>query len=369
MKQSLTNVRIAVDARYLARPGMGINEYVTAALRVLRDAGAELTLVTDKPIQPASDLADLPVVRLSIRPAIAMLWEQVRVARFLYANDFDYYFAPANMGLPLLYIGKTKLVLTVHDLIPMHYFWQLLRAQPLRMVMYVPATLCAMLRANRIMAVSDATAADIKRIFRRRAISTLIPLGRLRLTDRPLRPKKVRKPHIIFSGGMDARKNVIPLLHAFAAFVKIHPEYKLFILSKNTEPLQPLISRLGLGHAVVRTGYVDQQQKFQMLEEAALSVYPSSLEGYGLPIVEAMMTRTVIVCGRGGAQAQTGGDAALYADPVTADTIQDALEQATALLNNTAALRAYRMRQITQLDRLTSTSIEEHIVAQFLPSK
>jgi glycosyltransferase involved in cell wall biosynthesis len=216
------------------------------------------------------------------------------------------------------------------------------------------------------MAVSESTAQDIKRFFHRSSTATLIPLAHLRLAERQhLKPAATRKPHIIYNGGMDTRKNVPAVVEAFALFLKNHPGYKLIVMGKHTEKLLPQITALGIVDSVVLTGYVSQQQKFDMLCEASIVAYPSSLEGYGLPIVEAMLTHTPIVCGKGGAQAQTAGQAGIFADPVTPQTIARGFEEAAALFEDQAALAAYRDKQAEQLAYLSSQRVDDSIIATF----
>ncbi len=366
----LHGVRIAVDARYLARSGTGINEYLVGALRVLRAAGADLTLVSHIPVEPPDDLRDLPVRVLRILPRSGIVWDQLRIPPFLARGRYDWYFAPANVGLPLLPVGRTRLMQTVHDLVPLHEARTRIRQQPLLMLTYLPAIAISMLRATRIMADSAATAADVQRWFRRRPVVTLLPLVAMGVVGGPPPPVvEPREPVVVFNGGMDPRKNVAVLLRAFAVFRQERPSFRLILMGRHFESVRPLIDELGLVDAVELTGYVSQERKLALLAAASVVAYPSSFEGYGLPIVEAMACGTPVVCGRGGSQQEIGGDAAIFVDPVTPAALAEALERAAALHDDPDALAAYSVRAARRLASLSGAAIGDRIALLFAPDR
>jgi len=364
----LRGVRIAVDARYLARPGTGIHEYLVGVLRILRAAGADLTLASPFPVDPPDDLRDLPVRVLRMVPRSGIVWDQLRIPAFLARGRYDWYFAPANVGLPLLPIGRTRLMLTVHDLVPLREARARIRHQPLLMLTYLPAMAITMLRATRIMAVSAATAADVRRWFRRRPVVTLLPLVAMRVVGGPPPPVvELREPVVVFNGGLDPRKNVATLLRAFAVFREGRPAFRLVLMGHHYEAILPLVDELGLAGAVDLTGYVSQERKRALLAAASVVAYPSSFEGYGLPIVEAMACGTPVVCGRGGSQREIGGEAAIFVDPVTPTALALALERAAALHDDADALAAHTVRAGRQLASLSDATIGERIALLFAP--
>jgi glycosyltransferase involved in cell wall biosynthesis len=366
MKSSkLQNTRIAIDARYLANPGMGINEYLVAMLRLLDHAGARLTLLTDRPLQIPDDLRHLTVRILNMRPHSPIVWEQLRLPLHLYRQRYDYFFAPANVGVPLLYVGRTRLVLTIHDLIPLKYFGRLLKKQPLRMLFYLPSTMIALLRAQRIIAVSSATASDIRHYSGRRARVTLIPLNYMGVTKKIPAGSNMRRKDIIYNGGMDERKNVRTLLRGFALFSQQNPEYRLVLMGKYYEQVQPLIDELQIAKRVHLTGYISDQEKLNMLSKSTAVVYPSSYEGYGLPIVEAMLTGAIAICGRRGSQEEIGGKGALFVDPITPQTIATVLIEAVTISLDPTVLKRYQQKQKAQLARLSGQSVEARSLAVF----
>lgn len=320
-------MRIALDGRYFANPTTGINMVVRALLRLLLDRGFDVTLVVNE--QPPADIEGLGKCTVVVLPRnrykIDLLWEQVSLPIWLYRNSFDYYIAPGNKGIPLLYFGKTKRLLIVHDLIPFHFMGMYFKQQPLIMALYFPAIIISILRASKILTVSQTTGRDIKRLFGRRSTPFMLPLRYMRLLDAVIPPVATRKPQVVYNGGTDPRKNFPLLLEGFARLHRTRPDYKLVVLGKGYERFVPHMTALGIQDAVELRGYVTQADKLRIIAESAAIAYPSLMEGYGLPIVEAMMARTPIICGVGGSQREVAGKAGILLETITVDTIAAAL--------------------------------------------
>jgi glycosyltransferase involved in cell wall biosynthesis len=67
------------------------------------------------------------------------------------------------------------------------------------------------------------------------------------------------------------------------------------------------------------------------LYQGALALlYPSMFEGFGIPILEALWSRTPVITSNGSCFAETGGNAALYVDPFQPAAIANAMEQVVA---------------------------------------
>lgn len=387
MTRELEGVRVALDARYLGRPGMGIHAYLVAVVDVLRDHGARPVLLCDQTtrLDPRYDDLEQVVLWSPSRRA----WEQVALAWHLWRNrDYDAYFAPGNTGVPLVCpMRGRRVVVTVHDLIPLRRPREHL-ATPLAYVGYLVGIASSVLRADTVLVNTVHGAGEIGRIFRRHAVVTGQPLPRMLGAQAPGRepapataardagrssrpsPRSTSSPgggrgrYVLYNGGADSRKNVDVLLHGFAEFRAVHADYELVVVGHGFERYQRLV--LDSGIAGVRfAGYVDEAEKWELVRAAAALVYPSSIEGYGLPIVEGFLGETVVVSSGYEVLREVAGDAAVLLDRVSAPSIAEALERVASM--DEAERSGWLARGADQLDRLVGCWREDLLVAAFRP--
>lgn len=148
-----------------------------------------------------------------------------------------------------------------------------------------------------------------------------------------------------------ARKNLLRLIEAFAAFSsKIDQECALVITGNkgpSYEAMQALIQRFSLENKVKLLHYIDRADMPCLLSSAFGLVFPSLDEGFGLPVLEAMSCGCPVVTSNVSALPEVGGDAALYVDPLSVESI----EKAMGVLYYDASIRKKMMEKGTQRAR------------------
>ena len=133
------------------------------------------------------------------------------------------------------------------------------------------------------------------------------------------------KPYVFFSGTVEPRKNLPRLLRAFAKVKRTDVDLVLVGPTGWNESLRadlaPIESRV---HAL---GFVDRDELFALHAGAAVFCYPSIKEGFGLPVLEAMVQGTPVVTSAVTSTAEVAGDAGLLVDPLDEQAIADALDR------------------------------------------
>jgi glycosyltransferase involved in cell wall biosynthesis len=134
--------------------------------------------------------------------------------------------------------------------------------------------------------------------------------------------------YIIHLGTIEPRKNLVRLCSAFKELRQRRKDVpKLVIVGAVGWNAGPILAAIAaLGSSATRPGYLSRADAVLLLRGARACVYPSMYEGFGLPVLEAMAARTPVVTSNVSALPEVAGGAALYVDPLDAESIARAIE-------------------------------------------
>lgn len=142
------------------------------------------------------------------------------------------------------------------------------------------------------------------------------PLGEPEL-EAELAELGVQRPYLLGLGAGDPRKNTANLVRAFARLPR--SAIAMLVLAgfeqEQTTSIPGLVRDLGLEPRVRRFGYLPERRLTALLQGAAVFVYPTLAEGFGLPLLLAFGLGVPVVTSRMGAVPEVAGEAARYADP------------------------------------------------------
>jgi glycosyltransferase involved in cell wall biosynthesis len=142
------------------------------------------------------------------------------------------------------------------------------------------------------------------------------------------------RPVILAVSAFLAHKNLARLVEAMPMIRTAVPDAVL-VLPGSWTPLRDEVAAraeaVGLGDAVVFPGWVNPADLEGLYRTAACFVLPSLLEGFGLPVLEAMRRGVPVACSRASAVPEVAGDAAVLFDPESAAAIAEAV---TAILSD-----------------------------------
>ena len=138
----------------------------------------------------------------------------------------------------------------------------------------------------------------------------------------------IRGAYVLSVGEISVRKNVDGMLEAFAQMPKDGPT--LVLAGKTTrgyEDIQRRVDALNLTHRVQLLGFLPDDDMPALIAGAECLLYPSFLEGFGLPALEAMACGTPVVTSDRGALPHPTGGVRVEVDPDRPETIRDGLLQ------------------------------------------
>jgi len=219
------------------------------------------------------------------RSAVAKLWwEQWHLPRLLNAGDYDLVLNLTNSATVLRRVRAPQILL-VHDSSFLFTGW-FTRAFSMYLNLLIRL---ANWRKYQLVTVSQTSATQIKQAFSSLENIAVIPNG-LDIPPEKIDPYRPGYPYLLFLGSRNPRKNLKGMLEAFRYFRDEYPDdpHRLVIAGGDNAIFREVDTSQD-DHQVEWLGYVDDQQKWSVLAGAKGLLLPSFLEGFGLPIGEALL--------------------------------------------------------------------------------
>jgi glycosyltransferase involved in cell wall biosynthesis len=231
-------------------------------------------------------------------------------------------------------------------------------------------------RARRIITVSQASKDDIQHYLKTPAEKIEVIHNGLdsRFLDPPddANVARVRdrfmldSPFILYAGNIKPHKNVDRLIEAFALMRKNgHDGVKLLIIGDDLSKypgLRRLVHRHHLRQHVRFLGFVPDSTLSALYRLAKVFVFPTLYEGFGFPPLEAIACGTPTIVSDRGALREISGDAAIFIDPDSPESIAAAVE---ALLMNDAQRAESIARGLDHVKQFTWRSTAEKTLALY----
>jgi glycosyltransferase involved in cell wall biosynthesis len=303
-----------------------------------------------------------PHLELGVLPSVVP-------ARRLVPADEVHRLAPAAVHLGSVFEGTSldrflppstrssgaALVVTLQDLIPLLHP-ELYLTDPWARRRYL--TRVQLVRsADLVLCISEHTARDAVEHLGLRpdrvVVTGLAPADHFVAPASPEAPRQVltaaldgaapRPGYVLFPGATDPRKNLRRLVEGYQLLdPELRRAHQLVVACRvgpsERAELDGLLDRLGIAGDVLVTGLVGEEVLVALYQAAHLVVFPSSYEGYGLPVMEARRCGAPTIAARTSSLVELLDDEALF-DPSTPAAIAAALGRA---LGDPAVLAALR---------------------------
>lgn len=166
-------------------------------------------------------------------------------------------------------------------------------------------------------------------------------------------------PYVLYVGSLKPYKNVSALVKAFAMLRQRREiPHRLVIVGDESPWKASLLeecARLGIGDRTHFVSSVEQGSMHKIYAAADLLAMPSRIEGFGLPVLEAMASGTPVVCSRAASLPEVAGDAAIYFDPDSPEELSAAMERILDSSELQARLREKGLERAAQFTWEEST--------------
>ena len=136
-------------------------------------------------------------------------------------------------------------------------------------------------------------------------------------------------PYFLFIGLIHRRKNVDNLIKAFDEFKQsVTSNLKLLIVGSRkywNEEIQSAYDNSQFRDDIIFTGRMLTEDLNKVVASATALVYASHFEGFGIPILEAMYCDVPVITSKVSSMPEVGGEAAIYVEPTSVESIKDAM--------------------------------------------
>jgi glycosyltransferase involved in cell wall biosynthesis len=270
---------------------------------------------------------------------------------------------------------KRRLAVTLYDLIP-ELFAETYLAEP-HVRGWYRARLGVVRHADRVLAISRSTAKDaVERLGlrpERVAVVGTAPAPFFVATasrEAALAEVRQRLPEIepgfvLYTGGIEFRKNIDRLLEAYAGLpAGVRREHQLVIVCKvrpaERAALEERLRELGVVDRVHFTGYVEDEELRLLYGSAHLFVFPALYEGYGLPVAEAIACGAPVIASNTSSLVELVEDEHARFDPYDVNSIRATLARALADSGFREHLRESQPQSIGTWDDVAARTVEAY---------
>ncbi len=348
-------MKIGFDAKRAAQNRTGLGNYSRFVIRILSELfpDKECHLYTPKPHR-VPYLSEIPTLdRLSLHFPPQGMWSRLRslwrvwgITRDIRNDGINLFHGlsnelPLNIGTPgqrqkRQGRGRCKYVVTIHDLIfihtPQYYHWI---DRQIYNFKFRRACRCA----DRVIAVSEYTKQEIMHYYQ-------VPEGKIDVVyqgcdpvfakdiEREILEEVKGKYHlpdkfVLYVGSIEERKNLMLVARAMANVVsKTAPDIHVVAVGRRTpyvDRLQSFLKDNGIAHLFHFHHQVPYEDLPSFYKLATTFAYPSRIEGFGIPLLEAITSGLPAIGCTGSCLEEAGGPDSLYVHPDDEQAMADAI--------------------------------------------
>lgn len=320
-------MRVGIDAREICDRPAGKGQYL---LRILSQWKKQkpffLVLYIEKGHKIPEILISKDVEVVEVEGGLLFHW---RVSRRLKTDKITVFFAALSYLSAI--VNPIPTITVIHDLA----IFRLKGFRHNRKAQFIErfSLRHCVKKSVHLIAVSQSTKRDVMEIGRAPEAKISIVYEAALLVDLVKSPLsfKERGKFFLLVSTLEPRKNIITVMRAYANLSQsIKDEYALILAGKigwGGENYPELAKELGIVSRVTFTGYVSDEDVKKLFAEATAFLFPSFYEGFGLPVIEAMMSGTPPIVSNNSSLPEVVGDDGLMCEPTDYKKITKYIER------------------------------------------
>jgi len=334
-------LRILLDSRFFGPKDSGLGIYAQNMIENLSKISPKdefLILLKSKDFKNYKP-KNKNVVKIECNIPHYSFKEQIEIPIVIkkYKPDLVHFF---NFNKPIFYSKKN--LVTFYDLTLLKHEGKkqgFLKKTGLLKLGFIVEMTIGLRTATKILSISNYSKNELVRLFKinPRKITTIL-LGYNNSKFSPIKDKNdweilgkygIKKNYVLYIGNDRPHKNLKRLVLAWEKLSQgIKESYDLVLAGKidREGEIEKLLEEKKLKNVLI-TGFIEEDEKPVFYRNAKLFVFPSLSEGFGLPIIEAMASGTLVVCSNSTSLPEAGGEFAIYFDPENIEQITFSIER------------------------------------------
>ena len=353
-------MNIGIDARWIFQEKSGIGYYTERLIHsfsILSPRDSIYIYFSDLSIAQKMigryQLSQKPHIHIKmVRGSVFSVFSQCMMPFVLWYHKIDVFHSP-NFFIPLFFPGR-KIVVTVHDMIPLKFPHYVPRSKKNRLLKIFYIVMWYILRkVKMIITDSECSKRDIMQLMDVPEEKVrVIPLGvdeaiesdpsasiqkrkNLSLSSAqriPVLEEGYSRTYILAVGRADPYKNIERLVRAFVELKSdaVYEDVDLVIvgtLDKRYTEAQQARDNADCAACMYFTGYVDDVLLLMLYKQAGAFVHPSLYEGFGIPPLVALRQGIPVASSDRGSLKEVLGGAVLYFDPDDVSAMVQAMKR------------------------------------------
>ena len=361
-------MKIAFDAKRFFHNSSGLGNYSRDLVRILAENFPEnqYVLVEQKKSERGKEILESNNVNF-LKVSGGKFARQIKFGKTSQEINADIFHGLSG-ELPLKWNDKSiRKIVTIHDLIflrfPQYYsffdrnihFWKFKKA-------------CE--QADLVIAISEQTKSDIIQFLKIPAEKIRVVYQGCHQTFKEKKPSeflletraKFNLPErfILNVGTIEPRKNLLNIVKSI-----LDTDINLIVIGKKTKyfkKVEQLIIRNDLQNRVYFLENVEMEELSAIYQLAEIFVYPSLFEGFGIPVIEALFSKTSVITSNSSSLPEAGGENSLYVNP---ENIEDLKSKILFLWNNRSERNRLEEKGFDFVQKFIDEKIAKNLISVY----
>ena len=359
-------MRLGYDAKRAFHNSSGLGNYSRDIIRIMSENFPENEFFLYNPKSKGNKKWLLKHTHVQIRypdtffwKKFSGLWRQTAISKQIAKDKIDIFHGLSGEIPRGLDKSVSKVIVTIHDLIFMRYPDLY---KPIDRKIYLNKFAYAAKNADVVIAISEQTKRDIVQFLNCDEQKIIVhyqgchPVFKNHFSisrqEEIRNTRNLPEKFILNVGTLEERKNALSILQAVS-----YSDYHVVLVGRPTdyvEKLQQFIEENQMQDRVHFLYNIDIEELAILYQLATVFCYPSVFEGFGIPIIEALFSKTAVITSAGSCFLEAGGPASAYVNP---GDIPDLRAQINDLMENEERRKSMEEAGYEFVQKFTDESI------------